>query len=72
MKGSYRHVFTLQKGELFLREVKPSGQAKKVQVLVLHGAAFSSETWTKLGTLQLLASFGHRAVALDLPGRASC
>ena len=63
-------MYILQKGELFLREVNPSGKPNKVQVLLLHGAAFTSETWSKLGTLQLISSFGYRAVALDLPGRA--
>lgn len=37
-------------------------------VLLLHGQRFSAETWRKLGTLELLARQGYRAVALDLPG----
>jgi abhydrolase domain-containing protein 14 len=37
-------------------------------VLLLHGGRYSSETWRQLGTLELLARKGYRAVALDLPG----
>ena len=37
-------------------------------VLLLHGARFSAETWRELGTLELLAREGYRAIALDLPG----
>lgn len=37
-------------------------------VLLLHGAAFDSGTWKKLGTLAVLAGAGFRAVAVDLPG----
>ncbi len=37
-------------------------------VLLLHGARFDAETWRELGTLELLAKQGYRAVALDLPG----
>jgi len=37
-------------------------------VLLLHGAAFRSETWLDLGTLEVLAAGGRRVVAVDLPG----
>ncbi|OXB71342.1 UNVERIFIED_CONTAM: hypothetical protein H355_012748 [Colinus virginianus] len=40
-------------------------------VLLLHGQAFTSGTWQALGTLALLAAEGHRAVAIDLPGRTA-
>ena len=38
-------------------------------VVLLHGAAFTSQTWvTACPTLATLAALGHTAVAVDLPG----
>jgi len=37
-------------------------------VLLLHGGKFKASTWKKLGTLDVLAEAGYRALALDLPG----
>ncbi|XP_043224956.1 protein ABHD14B-like isoform X2 [Amphibalanus amphitrite] len=39
-----------------------------VSFLLLHGAAFSSETWHELGTLQTLAALGYTVIAIDMPG----
>ena len=48
---------------------RPSSPAAgAVSFLLLHGAAFSSETWRELGTLHTLAALGYTAVAIDMPG----
>jgi abhydrolase domain-containing protein 14 len=38
------------------------------EVLLLHGARFDCRNWLELGTLEVLAAAGFRAVAIDLPG----
>lgn len=58
---------------LFFREALPVDSTgkqilPKLQVVLLHGQAFSSKTWEELGTLSLLATNGYQALAVDLPG----
>lgn len=50
------------------REARP--EHPKLDVLLLHGASFKSQTWVEkpLFTLQILGNLGYRAVAIDLPG----
>lgn len=54
----------IEKG-IFYRQVIPD--SPRFSVLLLHGAAFTSETWHKIGTLKALGSKGYTAVAVDLP-----
>ena len=46
----------------------PKEGSPKLNVLLLHGAAFSSQNWDDLGTLGLIAAMGHKGLAVDLPG----
>ncbi|KAG6938137.1 abhydrolase domain containing 14A [Chelydra serpentina] len=55
-----------REGFLFQRAGTPS--PKRLEVVFLHGQAFTSKTWEDLGTLTLLSEEGYRSVAIDLPG----
>ena len=54
------------------RASPPSKVARGVSektVLLLHGAAFSSQTWVSVvPTIATLAAAGHHVIAIDLPG----
>ncbi|KAH6929339.1 hypothetical protein HPB50_026821 [Hyalomma asiaticum] len=53
---------------VFYREVNPQGAYTDVSVLMLHGVAFTSQTWYNLGTLGNLGLMGYRVAAIDIPG----
>ncbi len=54
--------------DVYIQQAEPADGKSKVSVLLLHGAAFSSETWKTLGTINYIAAFGYKVVAVDLPG----
>jgi len=44
-------------------------KVKGIPVLLLHGAAFTSQTWIdKVDTIATLSALGHPVIAVDLPG----
>lgn len=52
-------------GKVFFHE---AGEQGRPVVLLLHGAAFSSQTWEDIKTLQRLADEGFKVYAVDIPG----
>ncbi|XP_076454626.1 putative protein-lysine deacylase ABHD14B [Babylonia areolata] len=59
VKGKKLDIYSLQ------IQPKKSGAST---VLLLHGLGDSSHNWVQVNTLQLLAFWGYRAIAVDLPG----
>lgn len=57
---------------MFYREANPGSilpHATGKTFLLLHGQAFTSQTWEQsLPTIQTLAVLGNRVLAIDLPG----
>ena len=56
----------------FLQRASPPPEVARVSdktVLLLHGAAFSSQTWvSEVPTMTTLAAAGYNVIAIDLPG----
>ncbi|XP_072506469.1 protein ABHD14A [Notamacropus eugenii] len=59
---------THSNSSIFYREVQPLHKPHRLEVVLLHGKAFTSHIWQQLGTLEKLSRRGYRAIALDLPG----
>ena len=59
------HYLTIHQQSLHYLE---AGQGYSTAILLLHGASFSAQTWSELGTLTWLAQQGYHSIALDLPG----
>ncbi|XP_020854579.1 protein ABHD14A [Phascolarctos cinereus] len=59
---------THSNSSVFYREVQPLHRRHRIEVVLLHGKAFTSHIWQQLGTLEKLSRRGYRAIALDLPG----
>ena len=56
----------------FYREARPRNRTQeKFTVLFLHGIGLSSTIWINIGTFEILAELGYRALAVDLPGHGN-
>jgi abhydrolase domain-containing protein 14 len=55
----------------FYLHVLAAGECTAPAVLLLHGRNFHAGVWKELGTLELLARCGYRALAVDLPGHGA-
>jgi len=54
--------------KIFFRECGKELASPKGIVLLLHGMKFSSLNWQEIKTLEKIAEWNFRAIALDLPG----
>lgn len=56
----------------FYREARPRDRTnEKFTVMFLHGNGLNSAIWINIGTFQILAELGYRALAIDLPGHGN-
>ena len=67
-KLSLSLILSPQDCKIYYQTASPVSGEKDLTVLLLHGMRFSSQPWTDLGTLHVLAALGYSAVAIDLPG----
>lgn len=52
-------------------QTPPDALQENLTILFLHGAAFNAQTWVDNGILEMVASAGYSAIAVDLPGSGS-
>lgn len=64
------HKINIMGADTFYRIAEPpvGVESSGEVVVLLHGAAFKSQTWLDLGTIHNLSAMGHRVFAIDLPG----
>lgn len=68
----YREGVLQNARRTFYREARPSNWEKeKFTVFFLHGIGLTSTIWINIGTFQILAELGYRALAVDLPGHGN-
>ena len=68
----YREGILPNARKTFYREVRPKNQDnEKFTVFFLHGMGLTSTVWINIGTFQILAELGYRALAVDLPGHGN-
>lgn len=68
----YREGVLPNARKTFYREAWPKNRDnEKGTVLFLHGIDLTSAVWINIGTFQILAELGHRALAVDLPGHGN-
>lgn len=69
---SYSEGFLENARMTFYREARPINSSKEtITVFFLHGNGMTSAVWINIGTFQILAEMGYRALALDLPGHGN-
>ena len=70
VKHEEKKIVLPNKSILLLHSIvgTPDQNQNKGDIVLLHGAKFSSTTWEKLGTISILVQEGYRVISPDLPG----
>lgn len=58
-----------QKLRIHVEQVLKKSTVPKLDILFLHGASFTSQNWLDIKSLDHVANWGYRGVAIDLPGK---